>query len=94
MEEKILTLHPEGKNGVNISRDKYEHVKDLLLELIEDAGKITFKELTRIGRGVLEKEEFKGSPMWYITTVKLDLEARGLIERIPKSSPQQLQLKS
>ena len=56
--------------------------------------KITFKELTRIGRGVLEKEEFKGSPMWYITTVKLDLEARGLIERIPKSSPQQLQLKS
>lgn len=94
MEEKILTLHPEGKNGVNISRDKYEHVKDLLLELIEDAGKITFKELTRIGRGVLEKEEFEGSPMWYITTIKLDLEARGLIERIPKSSPQQLQLKA
>ena len=92
MEEKILTLHPEGKNGVNISREKYEHVKALLLELIEDAGKITFTEMTRIGRGVLEKEGCDGSPMWYMTTVKLDLEARGLIERVPKTSPHELKL--
>jgi len=24
MEERILTLHPQGKKGVNISRTKYE----------------------------------------------------------------------
>ena len=35
---------------------------------------------------------FDGSITWYVTTVKLDLEARGLIERIPRSSPQRLRL--
>lgn len=92
MDNKILTLHPEGKKGVRISREKYETVKNLLLELIEDAGTITFQELCRIGNGVLKKENFEGSPMWYMTTVKLDLEARGLIHRVPKTSPHQLRL--
>ena len=31
-----------------------------------------------------------GSLSWYLTTVKLDLEARGLIERVPHSVPQRL----
>lgn len=92
MEEKILTLHPEGKNGVRISKQKYEQVKAVVLELIEEDGSISFKELTRVGRAVLEKEGFEGSAMWYLTTVKLDLEARNIIERIPKKSPQEIRL--
>ena len=39
-------------------------------------------------------DTFDGSISWYVTTVKLDLEAKGMIERIPKVSPQQLRLKS
>lgn len=92
MDDKILTLHPEGKNGVRISLKKYTQVKDLILELVEDAETITFQELCRVGRGVLEKENFEGSPMWYITSVKLDLEAREIIERVPKTSPHVLKL--
>jgi len=92
MDDKILTLHPEGKNGVRISRAKYEQVKDLILELVEDANIITFQELSLIGKRVLEKEAFDGSALWYITTVKLDLEARGILVRIPKTSPHQLRL--
>ncbi|MEM6804883.1 MAG: hypothetical protein AAF696_26025, partial [Bacteroidota bacterium] len=80
MEEKILTLHPEGKNGVRISKQKYDQVKAVVLELIEEGGSISFKELTRVGKGILEKEGFDGSAMWYLTTVKLDLEARNIIE--------------
>ncbi|MCP4429318.1 MAG: hypothetical protein GY803_32955 [Chloroflexi bacterium] len=30
---------------------------------------------------------FEGPVGWYTITVKLDLEARGLIERIPRQSP-------
>ena len=92
MEEKILSLHPAGKNGVRISKQKYEQVKAVVLELIEEEGSISFKELTRVGKRVLEKAGFDGSPMWYLTTVKLDLEARNIIERLPKKSPQEIRL--
>ena len=35
---------------------------------------------------------FDGSIKWYLETVKLDLEARGVIERVPKTRPQLLRL--
>jgi hypothetical protein len=34
----------------------------------------------------------EGSISWYVTTVKLDLEARGLIARVPGSHPQRLRM--
>jgi len=43
----------------------------------------------------VEKEvngSFDGSVMWYVTTVKLDLEARGQIKRVPNSRPQLVKL--
>jgi hypothetical protein len=52
---------------------------------------MTFKELTEEVRGSLEGS-FDGSISWYFTTVKLDLEARGVIERIPNKAPQRLRL--
>ncbi len=38
MEEKILTLHPQGKRGVNISRAKYETMKKTILEVLPKGG--------------------------------------------------------
>jgi len=38
------------------------------------------------------RNRFEGSISWYVTTVKLDMEARGEIERVPDSNPQQLRL--
>ena len=93
MEEKILTLHPEGKEGVNISKAKYDQMRGAILGSIRDHGEISFKELS----GAVESrltEGFEGSIGWYVTTVKLDLEARGEIERVPGKSPQRLRLTS
>jgi hypothetical protein len=93
VEEKILTLHPEGKQGVNISQEKYETIRQAILSVIEEQEEILFKDLTPAVDRRLEGN-FAGSIPWYVTTVKLDLEARGLIMRIPKSSPQRLRLGS
>lgn len=90
-DDRILTMHPSGKQGVNILRDKYEFVKKYILTTIEDAQEITFSDLGDKAVDDLSKS-FDGKVLWYITTVKLDLEARNLIERIPGKSPQLLRL--
>jgi hypothetical protein len=84
-----MTLHPAGKHGVNISRDKYTQVKTVILTIISSHGELTFKELLRLGKIELSGK-FDGSIPWYLTTVKLDLEARGMIRR--SGVPQRLRL--
>ena len=91
MEEKVLTLHPQGKSGVSISRAKYDTISRAIQDSLWAHQTMTFKELTEEVRRRLEGS-FDGSISWYVTTVKLDLEARGAIERIPNSTPQRLRL--
>jgi len=91
-EEKILTLHPAGKKGTNISLAKYNLIKDAMLDILHKESAITYQDLS----DQLEKKlqpTFEGRVVWYVVTVKLDLEARGIIERIPKTSPHQVRMK-
>jgi len=92
-EEKILTLHPdEEKQGVNISRSKYEMIRQAILNAIRSQGSISYQGLVSLIDYNL-RNRFEGSIQWYVTTVKLDLEARGEIERIPGRGEQVLRLK-
>ncbi len=90
-EEKILTLHPQNKKGVNISLAKYELIKTFILETLRERKEITFEELNRLAVLTLGPN-FQGKVSWYLVSVKLDLEARGAIERIPKTSPHRLRM--
>jgi len=90
-EEKILTLHPQGKKGTNILRRRYEVIKDFLLQKIVEHGEISYEELSDMAVAELS-ETFDGKVIWYVVTVKLDLEARQIIERIPKTSPHKVRL--
>ncbi|MDN5204446.1 hypothetical protein QQ008_23840 [Fulvivirgaceae bacterium BMA10] len=92
MEEKIMTLHPQGKAGVNILKRRYDQVKNSLIEILEETGEITFKELCDLADEILRSNNFDGKTLWYIVTVKLDLEARKIIERVPKTSPHKVRL--
>lgn len=78
--EKILTLHPEGKAGVNISLEKYLFIKDFIIKTIQDSKEISYQDLDHLANKVLSSG-FEGSVSWYIVSVKLDLEARGIIYR-------------
>lgn len=89
-EERIVTLHPEGKVGVNIARDKYDTVAKAIQTSLK-RRELTFIELMNAVGKKLEGN-FEGSIAWYVTTVNLDLEARGIVERVEDVSPQRLRL--
>lgn len=93
MDEKITTLHPDGKKGVNISRKKYEQIKSFILERISCLGTVSYQELNAMAKKQLGPV-FDGSVPWYIVTVKLDLEARGIIERINQKSGHAIRMKN
>ena len=90
-ETKIMTLHPDGKHGVNILLRRYEVIKTFILSKLKDHSEIRFDELTDLA--IIElSANFDGKVVWYMVTVKLDLEARRLIERVPETSPHKLRL--
>ena len=86
-----MTLHPAGKQGVNIDRAKYAVIRQAILDSIASQGEAPFIGLDEAVAARLSVP-FDGSIGWYTTTVKLDLEARGEIERVPGKSPQMLRL--
>ncbi|MBU1014356.1 MAG: hypothetical protein KKG99_15255 [Bacteroidetes bacterium] len=90
-EAKIMTLHPSCKQGVNILLRRYEVIKTFILSKLKEHSEIGFDELTDLAVKELSAN-FDGKVVWYMVTVKLDLEARKLIERVPKTSPHKLRL--
>ena len=88
--EKILTKHPLGKSGKNIDRKKYDSLKKAIMSALRK-DEITHTELFgRLNKSL--KDKFSGNISWYGETVKLDLEARRMIERT-SSKPQKYRLK-
>ncbi|GAB1857697.1 hypothetical protein MHTCC0001_25340 [Flavobacteriaceae bacterium MHTCC 0001] len=90
-EEKIMTLHPQGKAGVNILKRRYDVIKNFILDTVTSHGEITYEKVNDMAIEQLSNT-FDGKVPWYVVTVKLDLEARGVIERIPKTSPHKIRL--
>jgi hypothetical protein len=87
-----MTRHPDkDKQGVNISREKYELMRETIISILNAGGDSTFAELAAQVETQLEGR-FDGSIRWYYTTVKLDLEARGVLERTGQGSPQRIRL--
>ena len=89
MEETIFTKHPEGKQGVRILKRRYDLVKNAIIDALNEHDEISFKDLNVVVEDHLTGT-LDGSIPWYVVTVKLDLEARGLLERVPGSVPQRL----
>lgn len=87
-----------GKKGVTrIPTWKYEAVREAILTAFacQKGRPIRFKELRVAAKTYMPKTalESLGSWGWHFTTVKLNMEVEGEIERVKDSSPQQLVLK-
>ena len=89
IEKKILTKHPQGKSGRSISKESYDAVKAAMLSALK-GKQLTHTELFTELRKKLKG--FQGNIDWYAETVKLDLEARKIIQR-SSSRPQKYSLK-
>jgi len=76
---KILTKHPLGKSGKNIDRKKYDTLSKAIVSALRKDD-LTHTELfSRLNSSL--KGNFSGNISWYGETVKLDLEAKKIIER-------------
>ena len=84
-EEKILTKHPQGKTGRNITRQSYDALKAAILAALAKK-ELTHTELFEYLNKNL-KGKFDGNISWYGETVKLDLEARKIIARNTDKPP-------
>lgn len=91
-EDRILTRHPEGKQGVRITRNRYEDMARALLRVIPRRRTgVPFMDLTEKASPLLRSDLWKGASLkWYVVVVKQDLEARGRIEQVPGVRPQHL----
>ena len=91
--ETLMTRNVTGAGGTRIRRDMYDLFRRAILAACPRAKKgIAFRDLVAKVAERLGRHEFsaKGSVTWYTVTIKLDLEARGEIERIPRVTPQHL----
>lgn len=88
--EMVEALHPQGKGPTRVNREDYDAYRRALLRVIpRRKGGVAFMDLSDLVRQVLPEDvRARTKAGWWVTTVKLDLEARGLVERVPGMVPQ------
>src|SRR4051794_13373883 len=84
MEQRIQLLHPAGKKAVRMDIEKYRVMKKALLNSLKQNKELTHTDILEaiIRDFKKNKIKFEGSVEWYMESVKLDLEANKIIERV------------
>lgn len=87
------TPNPGRPGTTAIPAWKFETVCDAIHAVLIQ-GAIRFSELTEAVRAQIKNANLEqaGSLGWHVTTVKLELEVRGAIERVACPGPQQIRL--
>ena len=83
----------QSRAGTLVDRERYYHVQEAILRVLpRDTEGMTWAELSEMIAPLLPDRLFRhmGTVRWYAKAVQLDLEARGVIERVPESKPARL----
>jgi hypothetical protein len=95
-ENKVICETPTpGKQPTRIAKWKYDLVRTAILAVVPSSDQgVEFSKLPELVEGQISADDLKrlGSVSWYTTTVKLDMEVNGMIERVPGSKPQRLRV--
>lgn len=80
MPSYITTKHPSGQQGMEMTPDDYEVVKETVLSIMETHQALSMPELTRLSFNELSGK-VKGEPVALTKAVQNDLETRGMLDR-------------
>lgn len=90
------STRPDGLDGWTISLEQYELLIEVILGTIDafadQDGTVPLKVIVNEAQNTLGSHPAfpNGRLSNYVRYTKVDLEARGLVERIPRSSPQRV----
>jgi uncharacterized protein DUF6958 len=91
-DELFLTIQLEpARQGIRIDPGKYQAVHAAITQNLRRYGSMTFTQLGALVEEQLQ-DTFSGSVLWYYTSIKLEMEARGEIRRVPNSRPQVIEI--
>lgn len=91
--EMFEGLHPDPeKQGTRMTKATYDAYKAALLKVIPATEEgVEYGSLSKAVVPHLTEELVENtSQAWWVTSVKLDLEARGVIERVPSKGRQRV----
>lgn len=91
--EMFEGLHPDPeKQGTRMTKATYDAYKAALLKVIPATEEgIEYGSLSKAVVPHLTEELVENTSQgWWVTSVKLDLEARGMIERVPGKGRQRV----
>jgi hypothetical protein len=89
-DEKILTKHPSGKHGINITKKYDTTCKAILDSLVKK--EMSYPNIVQAVGDDL-RNSFESSIKWYVKVIQFDLEIRNMIEKIPITKPQMYRLR-
>lgn len=89
------STRPYGLDGWTIAVEPYDLLVDVILGTIDafaaDDGSVPLKVIVDEAQRLGTHAAFPGGRLSnYVRYTKVDLEARGVVERVPKSSPQRV----
>lgn len=89
--ERISLENPNTGGSLRIRKLYYDHVRAAIMHAIDQAGELKFSDLAAQVEARTPAELWADASVgWYATSVKLDLEAKGLIAK--EGSPQYMWL--
>jgi hypothetical protein len=87
--DKVALIHPEGKKGISMEREKYNELRKSFLLAVQSKPGSSFDDLLHAVEKDLDKRKvnIKGSLQWNLFWVTLDLESKKQVKRDKSHSP-------